>query len=370
MALIACKECNKEISTAALACPGCGAPTTKGTPKKNSPVLKIITILILGLFVVAIFNSKKDFTDQSDNSAPDVRSGGGATTITPSVPALEVDAFQLDADYHANEVSADMKYKGKLLRVTGVVESINKDISDDAWIGLAAANEFMVTHASGLSPNQVVNLKKGESITITCTGAGMLIESPMLKDCHQSAALTVDQPTGDKQIAAPTASELPSRNTLPSANQGDAPKFKDYPSEALYNGENHPLVMDDEFAKNFRTRLKETIKDGRPNFAGRYITTSWGCGSGGCISGAIIDATTGRAYPWPVSVSGVYPLKQQFEKENGQEVIYRPNSRLIVFAGNLDGATQGDGSDSIEFYEFKDEKFVFLKSIPYGRKGS
>lgn len=40
----------------------------------------------------------------------------------------------------------------------------------------------------------------------------------------------------------------------------------------------------------------------------------------------------------------------------------------MVFAGNLDGAAQGDGIDTVEFYEFNDGKFIFIKSMPYGKQ--
>jgi len=39
----------------------------------------------------------------------------------------------------------------------------------------------------------------------------------------------------------------------------------------------------------------------------------------------------------------------------------------MIFAGNLIDSEHGDGSDTIEFYEFKDGKFIFIKKMPYGR---
>lgn len=143
------------------------------------------------------------------------------------------------------------------------------------------------------------------------------------------------------------------------------PQFNDYAVTEVYSGKNHSLVMDS-FAKNFKTRLKEAIKNGKPTFAGHYIVTGWGCG-GGCSTGAIIDAITGRAYAFPVALMSVFPLKPEFEQENGQEHLYKLNSRLMVFAGNLEESGEGHGSDTIEFYEFKNDRFIFLKSMPYGR---
>jgi len=149
--------------------------------------------------------------------------------------------------------------------------------------------------------------------------------------------------------------------------QENAPQFSDYHVDQVFSGKNHSLIMDS-FGKEYKTRLRDAIAHGKPDFAVHYIVTGWGCGSSGCNTGAIIDAITGKVYPFPVAISSVYPLKPEFENENGQELIYKINSRLMIFAGNIDGAAQGDGSDAIEFYEFKDGKFIFIKSMPYGKQ--
>ena len=145
------------------------------------------------------------------------------------------------------------------------------------------------------------------------------------------------------------------------------PQFKDYPAEAPYTGRNHPLVMDDEFSRSYRTRLRDAIANGKPEFAGRYIVARWGCGSGGCNVGAVIDASTGRAIPMPGAVMSVYPLKPEFEKEDGQELIYRLSSRLLVQAGVMD---RENGRDVVEFHELRNGEFHLLKTVPYGRAKS
>ena len=147
------------------------------------------------------------------------------------------------------------------------------------------------------------------------------------------------------------------------------PQFKNYPVDEIYTGKSHPLVMDS-FGKSFRTRRRDAIEHGKPDFAGHFIVVKWGCGTGGCNSGAVIDAKTGKAYVFPVALSSVFPLKPEFENEDGQEHLYKINSRLMVFAGNLEGSKQGNGDDTVEFYEFKNDKFVFLRSIPYNHKGN
>ena len=142
-------------------------------------------------------------------------------------------------------------------------------------------------------------------------------------------------------------------------------RFNQFKASAKYTGKNHALVMN-EFGRQFRTRLSRAIQNQKPSFAGHYLVTGWGCGSSGCNTGAVINAKTGVATPFPVSIASVFPTKPEFDKEDGQEHIYKLNSRLMVFAGNL-GSSNSSGSDMVEFYEFKNGKFIFLESRPYGR---
>jgi hypothetical protein len=171
----------------------------------------------------------------------------------------------------------------------------------------------------------------------------------------------------EKQL--PTETEQTATITPPEQAKVKVPKFKDYPAEKTYTGKNHPLVLD-AFGQEYKTRLSEAIKNNKPNFSGHFIVTHWGCGTSGCNTGAVIDVVTGVAYPLPVALSSVYPLKPEFENSNGQESIYRLNSSLMIFAGNLEGMEQSNGEDTIAFYEFKNGKFVLLKFMPYGRKKS
>ncbi len=151
--------------------------------------------------------------------------------------------------------------------------------------------------------------------------------------------------------------------------QPTAPQFKDYPADAPYTGANHALVIDSEFAKLFRTRLRNALESSKPDFAGRYIVVRWGCGSGGCNMGAVIDAATGHATRLPVVLSSAYPLKPEFEKEDGQELIFKLTSRLMVFAGDINiEQPEGGSGDTVAFYELTKGKFRLVKSLPYGRK--
>ena len=55
-------------------------------------------------------------------------------SATREVEVLEASAAQLASAYDRNTVAADQKYKGKRLKVTGVVDSINTDLFGNPYI--------------------------------------------------------------------------------------------------------------------------------------------------------------------------------------------------------------------------------------------
>jgi hypothetical protein len=96
---------------------------------------------------------------------------------------LEVSAADLFAAYEANEVAADNQYKGKQLAVTGTVAGINKDFSDDVFVEIGTANQFMSIHARDIDPTVAAGLSKGSTVTVVCEGGGLIVGSPILNDC-------------------------------------------------------------------------------------------------------------------------------------------------------------------------------------------
>lgn len=147
-------------------------------------------IYFIGVAIFAATVSKGSYDDyvqraKAQAAATATASGQGKPigTDEKQAPAKSVTARKLFADYQANEVSADNAYKGKALAVTGTVDSINKDITDDVYVSLSTSNEFMSVHARGLPKDVAAGLAKGQQITVVCKGAGMIMSSPMLDDC-------------------------------------------------------------------------------------------------------------------------------------------------------------------------------------------
>jgi hypothetical protein len=104
-------------------------------------------------------------------------------TATAQAAAVEVAARQLYLDYQANEVAADVLYKGKPLLIAGEVEMIQTDLLDLPQVHLKAGpiEQVMI---SGLSKDEAAGLSKGDAVIVACTGNGMMLGSPVTRDCE------------------------------------------------------------------------------------------------------------------------------------------------------------------------------------------
>lgn len=198
MALINCPECSKQISDQSTTCPHCGYPirskqvdsfTNQIQPKASVPKSygcgTFILLVVIGLIVYQCASSYSDYQERvQEHSEPP------AEQVTKSID-LETKASTMINTYEDNEVRADAIYKGKTLKVTGIVHSISSDINDKAIVHLAPKGDeyaFTSVHASGDRNfhNQAINLSKGTMITIICIGDGEVLGSPLLKNCRFS----------------------------------------------------------------------------------------------------------------------------------------------------------------------------------------
>jgi hypothetical protein len=107
-----------------------------------------------------------------------------AQVATPAVQAdaMAVAASALYAAYDANEIAADQQFKGKLLKVTGTIEAIDSDLTDEPVVRLAAG-DFDSVMVKGLPATSAASLSKGQQVTVVCQGGGEVIGSPVLDDC-------------------------------------------------------------------------------------------------------------------------------------------------------------------------------------------
>ena len=150
-----------------------------------------------------------------------------------------------------------------------------------------------------------------------------------------------------------------SQDSYIAAFQDRLPQFSDYAINERYIGRNASIVLKSRDERMFRTKLREAARE-KPNFAGHYIVTIWGCGTG-CISGAVIDAKTGRISLFPFTVC----CGDGSEDNHYGDVEFRQDSKLIIFSG---ARNEKEGDEGRHFYVFKDRRFKWLNSVKASKK--
>ena len=82
-------------------------------------------------------------------------------------------------EYKANEVAAEAKYKGKLVEISGTVDTIGNDALDNPFIAFATENQYEIINRIQcmFSRNDITALSgvsKGERITLRGEVSGAL----------------------------------------------------------------------------------------------------------------------------------------------------------------------------------------------------
>lgn len=146
------------------------------------------------------------------------------------------------------------------------------------------------------------------------------------------------------------------------AQRNRTPSFGSYPAKIERKTAKTIDFRNSPGASTFRTRLRDALK-GEVNFAGRYILTGWGCGTG-CSYSAVIDARTGRVW-FPDQLAGVSVWMG--EQDGDLETFtFRKNSRLLIIRGTAGPMEDGDSaaSQGVYYYEWRANKLRLIKFVP------
>ena len=133
---------------------------------------------LVGLVLAGfLFRRKGGPAEQNPELAPPTVNAAGVTTVG---------ALRLWQDYDANEVAADNRYKGKTLRVTGRVLSVERDANGAAVLDMVSGNPIFRTMATlQLAETQrAASLTRGNTVVVQCTGGGRVMRMPQLEDCE------------------------------------------------------------------------------------------------------------------------------------------------------------------------------------------
>jgi hypothetical protein len=107
---------------------------------------------------------------------------------------MAVSAQKLSADYEANEVAADQKYKGAPLLIMGTISGIRKDFVDTPYVSLVGDGYLHDVQAGfgSKTTGTLAKLAKGQKMVIVCDAGEQIVTEVMLKNCVPVADFTLE----------------------------------------------------------------------------------------------------------------------------------------------------------------------------------
>lgn len=143
-----------------------------------SPVIYIIGLAILGGTVAAVNQEKVTSAREATQQV------SAHTNQAPAAEVYKTTAKELYNSYEANEVATDDLLEGKIIEVSGRVDSIEKDFMDDIVVSLKI-NEFLSAQFS-IDQSQksiAAGLSKNQQVTIQCRKMQRLMTLPSGTNC-------------------------------------------------------------------------------------------------------------------------------------------------------------------------------------------
>ncbi len=133
----------------------------------------ILSLSLIVLFIFLAFGSLFENKDEKKTYKPD------------SDGFIKISAVSLYKEYKDNPVSADEKFKGKMLKVDGIVDLITQESDGRISLMLEAnqINGFIFCYFPGSQSKEISKISKGNYKTIKgkCTG---FLAGVTLEDCE------------------------------------------------------------------------------------------------------------------------------------------------------------------------------------------
>mgnify|MGYP000897039659 CR=1 FL=1 len=148
-------------------------------------VFKWVLYIFIGLMVIGYIAGKDQSKDNASETAQAASSGETSPPAQPQKEIYQTTARKLFSAYDENEVATDERLKGKLVAVTGIVQSIDKDFTNSIIISLKTSNEFMPAHMQmkDSEKNTALTLKKGQKTEIICERMSRVVGTPSGRSC-------------------------------------------------------------------------------------------------------------------------------------------------------------------------------------------
>ena len=110
---------------------------------------------------------------------------GGAEKIAAATPDFVLSANTLYREYERNSVAADAKYEDKIVKVSGIVQSIGKDITDTAYLVIGGTGflDGVQCMLPGGQESAVANVREGQFVTLKGKVSGEMMGTVIVRNC-------------------------------------------------------------------------------------------------------------------------------------------------------------------------------------------
>lgn len=143
-------------------------------------VFGIAALVAIVIIAISLYRCGKGVSD----AVHDVRDKHAAERAAVAKEhGIDVTALELAEAYKANEVNADGKYKGQVVRVTGTVDKIAKGFLGDPYVSLEAGEKKHVRCNFEESVPALANIAPKQTVTLRGLGDGLTMTGPALKRC-------------------------------------------------------------------------------------------------------------------------------------------------------------------------------------------
>lgn len=174
-----CKSCQSEIDAKAKKCPKCRADQ-RGWFKRHPILTGLLILFVIGIIGSAGGSKNSSTTQKSDTAkASEQKEEAQQPTV--------VDATALIGEFDKNKLSANDKYKDKLVQTTGYIKNISNDVTGQYFLSLNPNNDqyyFGTTIACYFKEKgDLTSLSNGESVTVQGTMSEMTLGIVPMMDC-------------------------------------------------------------------------------------------------------------------------------------------------------------------------------------------
>lgn len=145
----------------------------------TGPILALLAAAFIVMCGIGLIVGHEHSIRQQPEAAPPVE----------EEDAQLISSADLYAAFHTNEIAAAEDYRGRLLEVSGIVQSVNLDFLDRPYIVLNGGPLMGVQcHFKRIDP-AMRNLRRGDRVIVVGRCGTMIIGSVMVEDCSLGGPL-------------------------------------------------------------------------------------------------------------------------------------------------------------------------------------